>query len=50
MVLKCLTDIDIANKQIAALSKSMFPGTWDTLYLKDDNQLPPRPTQIELDF
>ena len=49
MVLKCLTDIDIANKQIAALSKSMFPGTWDTLYLKDDNQLPP-PDEISLDL
>lgn len=51
MVLKCLTDIDIANKQIAALSKSMFPGTWDTLHLRDDdNELPPPPDSIELNW
>lgn len=50
MVLKCLTDIDIAEKQIEALSRSMFPGTWDTLHLKNDNKLPPPPDQITFKF
>jgi hypothetical protein len=48
MVLKCLTDIDIANKQIEALSRSMFPGKWDLLHLKDDNELTPPPDQITI--
>ena len=50
MVLKCLTDIDIANKQIKALSRSMFPGTWDLHNLNNDNELPPPPDEIHLDF
>jgi len=50
MVLKCLTDIDIAEKQIEALSKSMFPGRWDIYHLKNDNELPPPPEQISFKF
>ena len=50
MVLKCLTDIDIANKQIEALSRSMFPGTWDILHLKNNNELPPPPDEITFKF
>jgi hypothetical protein len=50
MILKCLTDISIANKQIEALSKSMFPGTWDLRNLNNNNELPPPPQQITLDF
>ena len=50
MVLKCLTDIDIAEKQIKALSKSTFPGTWDIYHLKNDNELPPPPEQISFKF
>jgi hypothetical protein len=42
--------IENLQKQMAALSKSEIPGTWDILHLKNDNQLPPPPTQIELDF
>jgi hypothetical protein len=50
MVLKCLTDIDIAEKQIEALSKSMFPGRWDIYHLKNNNQLPPPPDEISFKF
>jgi len=50
MILKCLTDISIANKQIEALSKSMFPGTWDLRNLNNNNELPPPPSEIHLDF
>ena len=51
MILKCLNDKDIAEKQIAALSRSMFPGKWDLLHLRDnDNELSSPPDEIQLDW
>jgi hypothetical protein len=38
------------QREIDALSNSPVPGTWDIVHLKRGNQLPPPPTQIELDF
>jgi hypothetical protein len=38
------------QKEIDVLSNSQFAGKWDIDYLKHNNQLPPPPTQIELDF
>ena len=42
--------VENLQKQMAELSKSEIPGTWDIVHLKRGNQLPPPPTQIELDF
>jgi hypothetical protein len=38
------------QKEIDILSTSQFPGTWDLLHLKNNNQLPPPPSQISLDL
>jgi len=38
------------QKEIDALSNSTVPGTWDLLHLKNNNQLPPPPSQISLDL
>jgi hypothetical protein len=38
------------QKEIDILSNSDHPGTWNIAHLKNSNQLPPPPTQIELDF
>jgi len=42
--------IEDLQKQMGILSNSSFPGTWDILHLKGDNQMPPPPTQIELNW
>jgi hypothetical protein len=36
------------QKEIDILSTSQFPGTWKLLHLKNNNQLPPPPSQISL--
>ena len=38
------------QKEIDILSTSLFPGTWELLHLKNNNQLPPPPSQISLDL
>jgi hypothetical protein len=38
------------QKEIDILSTSQFPGTWELLHLKGNNQLPPPPSQISLDL
>ena len=38
------------QKEIDILSTSLFPGTWELLHLKGNNQLPPPPSQISLDL
>jgi hypothetical protein len=42
--------VENLQKQMAALSKSEIPGTWDIVHLKNDNQLPPPPEQISFKF
>ena len=41
--------VENLQKQMAALSKSETPGTWDIAHLKNGNQLPP-PDEISLDL
>lgn len=40
----------LLQREIDALSNSEFPGTWDIWHLRQDNQLPPPPSQISLDL
>ena len=50
MIFNRIKKQDKIGKEVQVLSKSMFPGTWDILYLKDDNQMPPPPNQITFKF
>lgn len=36
------------QKEINILSNSEFPGTWDIIHLKNDNQLPNPPSQLTI--
>ena len=40
--------IIIKTKENEILKRSQFPGTWDIAHLKNGNQLPPPPHQLEI--
>jgi hypothetical protein len=39
---------DYLQKEIDILSVSKIPGLWDVSHLKNDNQIPPPPQQLEI--